>query len=243
MSAPFSFKQFTISQNHAPMKVGTDGVLLGGWCRCENAVTALDIGTGTGLIALMLAQRNSKIAITAIEPNELAIKDAKLNFENSPWNERIVLENTNLESFKTNKTFDLIISNPPFFKNSLHAPDSGRNLARHITGFSPRLFAEASTLLNANGTLSGVYPLDVFHEFDLQARKLGLFPARLCEVQPTPQKPPHRMLFEYTFAAPTHPLSVEKPNPIIDKLIIEENGRHNYSDEYRNLTRDFYLSS
>ena len=216
------------------MKVGTDGVLLGSWCTSENAVSALDIGTGTGLIALMLAQRNLKIEITAIEPNELAIKDARLNFENSPWGDRIVLEKTNLESFETNKTFDLIISNPPFFKNSLHAPDSGRNLARHITGFSPRIYAEASSLLNSNGILSGIYPIDIFNEFDLEARKLGLFPTRLCEVQPTPQKPPHRMLFEYTFA--------ETPNPIVDKLIIEENGRHNYSDEYRKLTRDFYLS-
>lgn len=224
------------------MKVGTDGVLLGAWCRCKDAVTALDIGTGTGLMALMLAQRNLKIAVTAIEPNKLAIMDAKLNFEHSPWSERIILENTDLESFKTNKTFDLIISNPPFFKNSLQAPDSGRNLARHITGFSPRVFAEAATLLNTSGVLSGIYPIDIFNEFDFEARKLGLFPTRLCEVKPTTEKPPHRMLFEYAFAVPTHSLTTEKPNPIVDKLIIEENGRHNYSDEYRELTRDFYLS-
>ena len=217
------------------MKVGTDGVLLGAWCSCEKAKTALDIGTGTGLIALMLAQRNSKIQVTAIEPNALAVKDAACNFENSGWSERIVLQNTDLESFKTNKTFDLIISNPPFFKNSLHAPDSGRNLARHITGFSPAIFAEASTLLTADGIIAGIYPSDIFSEFDLAARKLGLFPSRLCAVQPTPLKPSHRMLFEYTFAV--------KQNPIVDQLLIEENGRHQYSDEYRNLTRDFYLSS
>ena len=223
------------------MKVGTDGVLLGAWCRCENAAAALDIGTGTGLIALMLAQRNPKIEVTAIEPNEHALVDAKLNFENSSWSNRIILENTDLESFKTNKAFDLIISNPPFFKNSLNAPDSGRNRARHISDFNPCLFAEASALLTSNGILSGIYPLDIFNEFDFEARKLGLFPARLCEVQPTPQKPPHRMLFEYTFAEPTPSSTTEKANPLIDKLIIEETGRHNYSDEYRNLTRDFYL--
>jgi len=224
------------------MKVGTDGVLLGAWCKCDNAVTALDIGTGTGLIALMLAQRNPKTQITAIEPNGLAVKDAMLNFKKSQWSDRIILEKTDLKSFQTNKKFDLIIANPPFFKNSLNAPDYGRNLARHITGFSPRAFAEASTLLNAKGILSGIYPLNVFNEFDLEARKMGLSPSRLCEVQPTPDKPAHRMLFEYTFAGATPHPTIESPNPTIDKLVIEENGRHNYSDEYIKLTRDFYLS-
>jgi len=235
VSAPFSFKQFTISQDRAPMKVGTDGVLLGAWCSCENAVSALDIGTGTGLIALMLAQRNSKIEVVAIEPNAAAASDALLNFENSPWKDRIRLQNTDLESFKTDETFDLIVSNPPFFKNALPASDSGRNLARHITDFSPRLFAEASTLLNSNGIIAGIYPMDIFREFDFQIRQFGLFPSRLCEVQSTPQKSPHRVLFEYAFA--------KIKMPIIDKLIIEENGRHKYSDEYLKLTQDFYLNS
>ncbi len=218
------------------MKVGTDGVLLGAWCTCENAKTALDIGTGTGLIALMLAQRNSNLSITAIEPNDRAIQDAAPNFENSDWHDRIVLHKANLNTFKaTDQKFDLIVANPPFFKNSLRTPDADRTMARHIDDFSPRAFAEAAmNCLNPKGVLSGIYPIDSFEEFDHAASVVGLIPSRLCAVRPTPEKPAHRMLFEYSFA--------ERQTTLIEELIIEENGRHNYSKPYRELTREFYLS-
>lgn len=236
MSNPFTFKQFVVNQQYAPMKVGTDGVLLGAWCSCENAKTALDIGTGTGLIALMLAQRNSHLNITAIEPNEQAIQDAAPNFENSDWNERIVLHKADLNTFNTGpQKFDLIVANPPFFKNSLNASDADRTMARHIDGFSPLAFAEAAkTCLSLNGIIAGIYPLDSFEAFDLAASAVGLIPARLCAVRPTPEKAAHRMLFEYTFA--------ERETTFIEELIIEANGRHNYSAAYMALTRDFYLS-
>lgn len=218
------------------MKVGTDGVLLGAWCSCGNAKTALDIGTGTGLIALMLAQRNSNLSITAIEPNDYAIQDAAPNFQNSDWNGRIILHKTDLNSFiATEQKFDLIVANPPFFKNSLNAPDTDRTMARHIDDFSPVALAEAArTCLDSNGILSGIYPLDSFQEFDLAASEVGLIPSRLCAVRPTPEKPAHRMLFEYAFA--------ERQTTFIQELIIEEKGRHNYSKAYRDLTSDFYLS-
>lgn len=218
------------------MKVGTDGVLLGAWCTCENAKTALDIGTGTGLIALMLAQRNSNLSIIAIEPNDNAIQDAAPNFQNSDWSERIVLHKTDLNAFRaTDQKFDLIVANPPFFKNSLNAPDADRTMARHIDGFSPIAFAEAAiNCLDSNGIISGIYPLDSFEEFDLAAAAVGLIPSRLCAVRPTREKPAHRMLFEYSFA--------EMKTTYIEELIIEENARHNYSKAYRELTSDFYLS-
>lgn len=218
------------------MKVGTDGVLLGAWCNCENAKTALDIGTGTGLIALMLAQRNRNLIITAIEPNDRAIQDAAPNFQNSVWKDRIILHKADLDAFKTTEQkFDLIVANPPFFKNSLTNPDAGRTMARHIEDFSPHEFAEiAKVCLSSNGILAGIYPLNSFKEFDLAASTAGLIPMRLCAVRPTPQKPAHRMLFEYSFA--------ERQTAFIEELIIEEKGRHNYSEAYRELTRDFYLS-
>lgn len=218
------------------MKVGTDGVLLGAWCSCANAKTALDIGTGTGLIALMLAQRNIGLKITAIEPNELALQDAAPNFQNSDWKDRIVLHKADLDAFKTtDQKFDLIVANPPFFKNSLSAPDANRTRARHIQDFSPHAFAETAKIcLSSNGILSGIYPIDSFKEFDLAAATAGLLPLRLCAVRPTPEKPAHRMLFEYAFA--------ERQTTFIEELIIEEKGRHNYSEAYKQLTRDFYLS-
>lgn len=234
MSAPFTFKQFSIQQNHAPMKVGTDGVLLGAWCSCDHAQTALDIGTGTGIIALMLAQRNNIMKITAIEPNDLAVADAELNFKKSKWNERIECIKTDFHSFVSPSKFDLIVSNPPFFKNALRAPDENRNAARHIENFGPEEFAHAASLLTKTGILSGIYPLPIFEQFHRAACAVGLFPLRLCEVFSTPFKPSHRMLFEYTFA--------ERPNPKNEKIIIEENGRHGYSEIYKKLTRDFYLN-
>ena len=218
------------------MKVGTDGVLLGAWCTCESASTALDIGTGTGLIALMLAQRNANLTITAIEPNESAVQDAAPNFQNSGWGGRIILHKSDLNSFcNTGQQYDLIVANPPFFKNSLITPDADRSMARHIDDFSPRAFAEAAKkCLRPNGILSGIYPLDAFKEFDLAAAQFGLIPSRLCSVRPTPEKPAHRMLFEYSFA--------ERQTTFIEELVIEEKGRHNYSKAYRSLTGDFYLS-
>lgn len=218
------------------MKVGTDGVLLGAWCTCENAANALDIGTGTGLIALMLAQRNANLKITAIEPNDSALKDAAPNFENAPWKDRIILHKADLQTFCDGSTkFDLIVSNPPFFKNSLNNPDADRSMARHIDDFSPDAFAKAAMkCLSPNGIIAGIYPLDSFKEFDLAAAEVGLLPLRLCGVRPTPEKPPHRMLFEYGFA--------ERQTTFIEELIIEEKGRHGYSDAYKTLTGAFYLS-
>ncbi len=216
------------------MKVGTDGVLLGAWVSVENTKLALDIGTGTGLVALMLAQRNTKIKITAIEPNLLALEDARINFENSEWKDRIELVNSSLQNFETPLKFDLIVSNPPFFHSDLLSPNEGRSMARHASDFDHIAFAKASNYLHANGMLAGIYPVPIFNEFDSAARNLGLMPRRICEVQPTLIKAPHRILFEYTFT--------EVENCAHSTLIIEENGRHMYSEKYMDLTRQFYLN-
>lgn len=234
MTRPFRFKQFEISQENAPMKVGTDGVLLGAWVSVTHSKKALDIGTGTGLIALMLTQRNDEIQVTAIEPNELALNDARINIENSEWKDRIKLVDSSLEDFESASKFDLILSNPPFFHRDLLSPNEDRSMARHALDFDHVAFAKTSDFLEQTGVLAGIYPVSIFKKFDSAARVLGLKPRRICEVQPTPSKAPHRILFEYSFA--------EVENCSFSTLIIEENGRHRYSEKYIDLTREFYLN-
>ena len=127
----FKFKQFSIRQDNTAMKIGTDGTLLGAWVNVENANNILDVGTGTGVIALMTAQRNLEAKVTAIEINQDAIVDATYNIDNSPWTERVKLENSSLQEFITIEKYDVIVSNPPFFENSLRSNSKNRNNARH----------------------------------------------------------------------------------------------------------------
>ncbi len=214
------------------MKVGTDGVLLGAWCDVHNRTRILDIGTGTGLIALMLAQRNQGASITAIEPNPDAAADARANFAMSPFREKCTLLETLLQDYNPDTNFDLIVSNPPFFQNSLQNPDPGRTQARHTSGFSPEDLAATTRWLSPKGKLAGIYPADVFEEFQDFAAKAGLFPTRKMTVYPNPEKPAHRILFEFSrFQAPTE----------TEELTIETNGRHQFGEKYMALTRDFYL--
>ena len=232
MTRPFRFKQFTIIQQRAPMKVGTDGVLLGSWVNCAAASEVLDIGTGTGLLALMVAQRNRMAHIVAIEPHAGAAEDARGNFDNSPWKDRLKLKEIALEEFKTERKFDLIVANPPFFTGP--SPDAGRAFARHAAAFDAAALAGASRYLTANGRIAGIYPIDVYPRFEAEAASVGLRPLRLCYVKPTPLKPAHRVLFEYTKGTYEH--TVE------ETLVIEENGRHEYSADYKALTGKFYLN-
>ncbi len=216
------------------MKVGTDGVLIGAWCCPSEYSRILDIGTGTGLISLMLAQRFRNAQITAIESNTEACIDAALNFAASPFRKRITLINKSLEEHTPDGGFDLIISNPPYFAKSLVAKDMGRNLARHQDTFQPIHFAEASRWLNKHGMLAGIYPLDGFDDLLKHSTINKLHLHRKTAVQPTPQKAPHRILFEFGF--------IEKPAEITEPLIIESDGRHGYGIEYKELTSAFYLN-
>ncbi len=215
------------------MKVGTDGVLLGAWCNCSKAKSALDIGTGTGLIALMLAQRNPGICVKALDSNSDAIADARENFANSPWGSRLKAIESGIEDFEFREKFDLIVSNPPFFENSLPSPSEGRTAARHTAMLGPKELAEASSLLSEKGTFSGIYPPNTFEKFRTIMSHKNFRPRRLTLVKPTPNKETHRVLFEY--------IKGWKSEPKTTELIIEKAGRHNYSDEYKSLTKDFYL--
>lgn len=217
------------------MKVGTDGALLGAWVQCEGAQHILDIGAGTGLIAMMLAQRAPNALITAIEPNDDAAIDAQANFVKGPFADRIQFEHTDLQKFQPQQHFDLIVCNPPFFQNQLQAPDEGRNMARHAATLTPAALFTAAELLNKDGRIAGIYPYDVFLEAQVHAAKAGLHLLRQTNVKPTPSKAPHRILFTYGQT------DVAADQLAIEELIIESEGRHGYSADFKKLLSDFYL--
>jgi tRNA1Val (adenine37-N6)-methyltransferase len=231
----FQFKNFIIEQDKCAMKVGTDGVLLGAWVNVNSVKRALDVGTGTGLIAIMLAQRSDAI-IDAIEIEKVAAKQAKENTLNCPWKNRINLYPISLQEFirKKKDDYDLIVSNPPFFTNSYTNTDSGRKLARHDDMLNmDYLFSVTTGLLSGNGRLAIIYPSDMLNTIRRKAADCNLRLIRLTEVFPTPEKKSNRILAEFSFQQG----SVEK-----NKIIIEDHGRHKYSKEYIEMTNDFYLN-
>lgn len=228
----FRFKQFAIEQDRTPMKVGTDGVLLGAWATVENAGKILDIGTGTGLIALMAAQRNPKANIDALEIEPNACQQAQANVFASPWASRIQIVPIALQDFQPSISYDSIICNPPFFKGSTKAPDSGRTLARH-TDTLPHadLVANTARLLSPQGNFCVILPpTEALHLMEI-ARHYHLYPEHITLVLPNPGKQPKRYLIKFTRL---------QTKTTEDELIIEL-GRHQYSTRYFELTKDFYL--
>jgi tRNA1Val (adenine37-N6)-methyltransferase len=231
----FKFKQFTVFQDKCAMKVGTDGVLLGAWANCNESIRVLDIGTGTGLISLMTAQR-SNAQIDALEIDAEACDQAKLNILKSPWGNRINVIHKSIQEYTeaSDLKYDLIVSNPPYFQNSLFAPDEKRTKARHNSEFEYEDLIKASLkFLNTNGVLSIILPYLEGTMFILQAAESGLFCIRQTNVLPNPGREPKRLLLEF--------MKIKKPL-VEQELIIELNKRHQYSEAYKNLTKDFYLA-
>jgi tRNA1Val (adenine37-N6)-methyltransferase len=232
----FKFKQFDIYQDKTAMKVGTDGVLLGSWVCLSNAATALDVGVGTGLICLMMAQRSEALFVTGVELDCDAFKQAKENILISKWSDRIKLENLSFQKFAESKSpqFDLIVTNPPFFVDSHLAASEARNLARHTNSLSYfDILKGANDLLLPTGRLSLILPFNNYESFCKEASLLGFYESRKLIVYPTPNKPAVRVLSEWV----KHPVLNAEENSII----IETNGRHQYSLEYKKLTKEFYL--
>ena len=226
------FKRFAIHQEHTPMKVGTDGVLLGAWAELEEAASILDIGTGTGLIALMAAQRNAQARIDALEIEPAACQEAAHNIRISPWAERIRLYPQALQAFFPAIGYDCILCNPPFFVHSTPAPDNGRSLARH-TGTLPHteLIVHAERLLTPHGKFQVILPVEEACQLIAYARRYHLFPRKITRVHPNPGKAPKRLLIQLTRQA----------LPPVETDLIVELSRHHYSEEYIALTREFYL--
>ena len=227
----FKFKQFAVEQDDVAMKVGTDGVLLGAWADCEGAKNILDIGTGTGLIALMLAQRNSEAQIQAVEIDETATRRARSNFDMSPWAERLTVENCAVQEFNHAEKFDLIISNPPYFVDSLLPPDAKRSTARHTHDLTfEELDKAVCRLLAEDGKFALILPVNEFEEY-LAITNLHL--VRRCDMHPTTGAAVKRVMAEF---AKLEPAKITHEN-----ITIERGKRGDYTDEYRALTKDFYL--
>ncbi|MBR4849687.1 MAG: methyltransferase [Alistipes sp.] len=213
------------------MKVGTDGVLLGAWADCSGAKRILDIGTGTGVIALMSAQRNTEAKIYAVEIDETATRRARSNFEMSPWAERLEVENCAVQEFDPNEKFDLIISNPPYFIDSLLPPDAKRSTARHTHDLSfEELDKAVCRLLADGGKFALILPTAEFEKY-LSLTKLHL--VRRCDMYPTAGAAVKRVMAEFAKS--------ETAEIVRESIAIERERRGDYTDEYRTLTKDFYL--
>lgn len=228
----FSFKQFTVYHDRCAMKVGTDGVMLGAWTDVSDTQYILDVGTGTGLIALMVAQRNNNSSITAIDIDVEAIEQAKENVMRSSFSSQVECLNISLQDFQQQAThkYDLIVSNPPFFVQSLKSPQEKRSLARHADTL-PIEDLISSQLLTDKGRISLIYPYE-YKSWLLQlAEDRGLYVSRITNVYPTPRSLPKRILMEF---------SMEVSSLKEGDLIVED-SRHVYSYDFTALLKDFYL--
>ncbi|MEG1402390.1 methyltransferase [Bacteroides sp.] len=227
----FQFKQFTVWHDKCAMKVGTDGVLLGAWAPAKDALRILDIGTGTGLVALMLAQR-SQATITALEIDKDASIQAIENIERSPWQSRIEVVRADFKSYRPALAFDLIVSNPPYFIDSMKCPDGQRSTARHTNELSYEdLIEGVSVLLGHNGTFCIVIPTDVSEKVKNIALEYHLYPERQLFVITKPGAAPKRTLINFTF----------KEQDCYTEELLTEISRHQYSQEYIALTKDYYM--
>ncbi|MCX6232482.1 MAG: methyltransferase [Bacteroidetes bacterium] len=229
----FQFKQFKVFHDQATMKVGTDAVLLGAWSNINNVNNILDIGTGSGIIALMLAQRSDAL-IDAIEIDESSARQAIDNFSLSPWKERMRVLQTSFLKYSTTctKKYDLFVSNPPYFHNSLKSQESNRNLARHNDELPfEDLVSGIAGLLNESGKACIILPVNESNTLKETALKHGLYCNFQTEVVSKAGHRPNRLLMEF---------SKQKRETIISSICIM-NADLNYTEDFKSLTKDFYL--
>jgi tRNA1Val (adenine37-N6)-methyltransferase len=232
----FTFKQFSVQQDKTAMKVGTDGVLLAAWTPINhNPFSILDIGAGTGIIALMLAQRTHAEQIDALEIEEEAYEQAVENFENSPWGDRLFCFHAGLDEFieEPEDEYDLIVSNPPFYSENYKTENEQRDLARFQDAMPfEELIEAADLMLSENGIFAVIIPFKEEKNFIALAKEAELYPVKITRVKGTPTSDIKRSLLAFS--------RNEIHNIAIDELIIETD-RHVYTPEYIELTKDFYL--
>jgi tRNA1Val (adenine37-N6)-methyltransferase len=232
----FQFKKFVVHQDRCAMKIGTDGVLLGAWTPINhNPCSILDIGTGTGVIALMLAQRTNAEQIDALEIDEQAYEQATDNFENSSWSDRLFCFHAGLDEFveEPEDEYDLLVSNPPFYTDDYKSGTEQRDLARFADALPfEDLIEAAALLLSQNGIFSVIIPFKEEEKFLALANEFELYPFKITRVKGTPTTEIKRSLLAFS-----RNKNIDYP---IDELIIET-ARHIYTAEYIELTKDFYL--
>lgn len=237
----FVFKEFEVKQTKCAMKVGTDAVLLGAWCCLPKTGNTLDIGTGTGIIAMMAAQRSFTF-IDAIEIDNEAYQQALENCKHSKWRERINVHHISFQKFvpTVSKKYNVIISNPPYFSNSVQAASESRTVARHTCNLNfEELVDGICSLLESNGSFATILPIKEAEDFTGIAKRYGLYTYRITHVKTTCSKPAKRILLQFGF---------HKTIPAIDTLVIENEpgadcitNHRSYSNDYKNLTSSFYL--
>ena len=236
-SSCFKFKQFRINQDLCAMKVNTDGILLGAWAPVEHRQNLLDIGTGTGLIALMAAQRttNTEATVTALDIDPDAAKQAKANFEQSPWTKRLSVFCQDVQTYlPATQLFDLILCNPPYFNDSLKAPDPKRRLARHTDSLSfHSLLEHASRLTTQSADFCLILPVNEGNRFIEHSQSTPWQLSALCKIRHNGSKPAFRYLMRFS-------KQTGVTEPAESELLIRTSDNH-YSDEFTNLCRDFYL--
>jgi tRNA1Val (adenine37-N6)-methyltransferase len=232
----FQFKQFAVNQDRCAMKIGTDGVLLGAWTPIlSKPFSVLDIGSGTGILSLMLAQRSSAEQIDALEIDEEAFEQCVENFENSPWSDRLYCYHAGLDEFleEPEDEYDLIVSNPPFYSEDYKTENDQRDLARFQEALPfEDLVEAASVLLSENGIFAVIIPFKEEAKLIGLAKECNLFPFKITRVKGASTTEIKRSLLAFSFT--------EKETINTDELIIET-ARHQYTPQYIALTKDFYL--
>jgi len=235
MAKPFQFKEFSIDQDRCAMKIGTDGVLLGAWTSVQDPYSILDIGAGTGILALMLAQRSDAEQIDALEIDEDAYEQCVENFENSSWANRLFCYHAALDEFTEemkDEKYDLIISNPPFYTEDYKSGDTARNMARFAEALPfEELIKFASELLSDEGSFAVIIPYSEEEYFLKLSEKVNLFPNRITRVRGAEKTPVKRSLLQLSFTESSF-------SP--DELILEE-SRHQYTQDYQKMVAPFYL--
>jgi tRNA1Val (adenine37-N6)-methyltransferase len=234
----FQFKQFAVLQDRCAMKVGTDGVLLGAWADVSGVRNALDIGAGTGLIAIMLAQRAPQAVIHAAEIDAQTCEQARENMRATPWAARLEIFHSSIQRFVAEnpaRRYDLIVSNPPFFTGGVLSEYHRRNQVRHTVKLPHGdLLSAVRTLLRQEGRFAVILPLLEGLRFQELARLYHLYCTRLTEVKTTPAKPVSRLLLRFE--------RKDRPQQR-DELVIQEEKSNEWTAAYRQLTRDFYLKA
>ena len=232
---PFKFKQFTVHQDQCAMKVGTDGVLLGAWAPLGHSPeTILDIGAGTGVVALMLAQRSTAQLIDAIEIDDKAYEQCVSNFEQSPWGDRLFCYHASVQEFalEIDDQYDLIVSNPPFYPEAYKTPDKQRNLARFEDALPfGHLLACAAKLLSPSGIFAVIIPFEEEERFTAIASSVGLFVREVLHIKGTPTAKIKRSMIAFSF----------KKQSVLSNELVIETARHQYTEAYKDLTGEFYL--
>lgn len=234
----FRFKKFSVKHEKSAMKVGVDGVLIGAWASPEG-IEMLDVGTGCGLIALMLAQRNVMARIDAIDIDTASVEEAIENVTSSPWADRINVYTCSfdkLDSLDIAKKYDLIVSNPPFFDSGIDKPSTSREKARHQGELSPKiLVSKGRRLLNSGGRLALISPIEMKDPLLTAGEESGLSPRRICYIKDNVNSKTKRVMIEYSIEEGS-----EKELPEEEMLIMFDLSG-NPTQKYRNLCKDFYL--